>query len=489
MVFDEGMLIWSDLAGHLDPDDLKKAMWVPVSVKGDCADIIMADPCNPGLDKAIKDILQVGRLNKSLALPSDIIRIIEHHQDINPKFPTCSHRTTQAELRTYLADFRTLMSGHRTSMAKGRTGLAMIRTGLAFKAVILTMIKVFGIGYFIVPEIIGILIGLVFLVQGLSWYLPVRKLAHKRPSYKPTESTFGSSVLEMDRSEDMTTIHRVGPVDGAEDLRLGWHRLSPVMKRRFLATDRTDFAEERTALASFRTSMAQARTGLAFTRTGISLTGLGIGLWRMFTHSNGWWITFYAGLILAGTLMTLEGFYWYVPGRKAADWGLELIHKKQKSISIWDFMFTLFRRQMSAGELPATLYVKDSHAPGIWGTTGLALERTLIAERRNVKSRLRTIMARSRTGMAVIRTGVKLFAVGLGLLVYFGVGETAWAAFELFLIAAGLVLILDGSLWHFYAEREKNRLPYCTADMEIMLPDYGRPVSFWNKVVFGNDEL
>jgi len=482
--FSEDIEIPVDLAARLDLEDLKRSTWVPVAVNGEQADVIVADPGNPEVDEAIKKILKVRQLRKFVALPSDIIRIIEHNQDINPGFPPSSHRTVQAELRTYLADFRTLMSGHRTAMAKGRTGLAMIRTGLAFKAVILTMIKIFGTTYFIIPEMIGIGIGFVFLIQGLAWYLPIRKLAKKKPSYRPTESTFGSSVLEMRRHGEDVSIVRTNPVEGANTLRMGWNRLSPVMKRRFLATDRTDLAEERTALASYRTSMAQARTGLGFTRTGISLTGLGIGLWRIFPHSSTWWITFYSGLIFVGAIMTVEGFYWYIPGRKAAEWGLELIRKKQKNISIWDFMFSLFRGEMSAGELPATLSIDESHSPGIFGTTGLALERTLIAERRNVKARLRTIMARSRTGMAIIRTGANLFFVGVGLLAYFGTANRPWAVCEILLIIAGLILIGDGFSWHIYAEREKNRLPYCSSDMEIMMPNYACPTCFWEKVVF-----
>lgn len=487
--FNEDILIPRSLADSPDLglEGLKKTMWVPVSINENQADVIVVDPENPETDEAIKKILSVGQLNKSVALPADLIRIIEHNQDVNPKFPPSSHRTIQAELRTYLADFRTLMAGHRTSMAKGRTGLAMIRTGLAFKAVILTMINIFGIGYFIIPEMIGIVIGFVFLIHGLRWYLPVRKLAGKRPYYHPTDSTFGSTVLAMKRNGDDVSIDRTDPVEGADTLRLGWHRLSSVMKRRFLATDRTDLAEERTALASFRTSMAQARTGLAFTRTGISFTGLGIGLWRLSTHSNGW-IVFYVGLIFVGILMTMEGFYWYVPGRRAANWGLELIRKKRKNISIWDFMFKLFRNQVSAGELPATLFVGESHSPGIWGSTGLALERTLIAERRNVKARLRTIMARSRTGMAIIRTGTKLFVVGMGLLVYFGTVNRPWAVCEILIVIVSLILIVDGFSWHIPAERVKNRLAYCSSDMEIVIPDYSKPAFLWSKVVLNNDE-
>ncbi|NOY70366.1 MAG: hypothetical protein GXP53_12930, partial [Deltaproteobacteria bacterium] len=42
--FDEGIHIRDDLAECPDVDTLKKKMWIPVAVKGNSADIIMADP-------------------------------------------------------------------------------------------------------------------------------------------------------------------------------------------------------------------------------------------------------------------------------------------------------------------------------------------------------------------------------------------------------------------------------------------------------------
>ena len=486
--FHEGLLIPEAIASRLDLQALKGELWVPLSVNRGEAMVLVSDPQNDRLDETIKGRLAVERLKKTVALPTDIVRIIEHNQDVNPGFPPSAHRTIQAELRTRLADIRTLMAGHRTSMAKGRTGLAMMRTGLAFKAVILAMIKILGISYFLIPALIGIPLGLALFIQGLLWYLPVRSLAKTRPSYSITDSTFGSSILEMLKEGERIAIHRCESVKGADALRMAWNRLSPVMKRRFLAIDRTDLAEERTALASHRSFMAQGRTGLAFARTGISFIGLGIGLWRQFPLSGTAWIAFYSGLILVGTLMSFEGFLWYVRSRESGKKGLEIIESKQQEISIWHFMYKLFREELDAGELPTMLVIGESHLPGIWGTTGLALERTLIAERRNVKARLRTIMARSRTGMAMIRTGAKIFIVGFGLLAYFGAGNTAWTIGELALMLLGLLLVVDGFSWHLPAERTRREFPYCAADMEILIPDYSIPTQSWNKVVFSHDE-
>jgi uncharacterized membrane protein YidH (DUF202 family) len=344
-------------------------------------------------------------------------------------------------------------------------------------------LMVFGIGYAIVPEALLIGVGLLMTIDGLLC-LPPRKLAKKSLALPATESTFGTTVLETASSGDHPSVRRTRQVEGAGLLRSRWKSLSPVMRRRFLAIDRTDMAEERTILANYRTIMSRARTGLAFTRTGIASVGLGIALLRQFAF--GPWAIFDSALILAGTALTFEGFYWYFSGRQAGTKSLEDMEQITERKSIWDFMFPPINKRTSPGDLPATLFIQG--APGIWGTTGLALERTLIAERRNVKSRLRTFMARSRTGLALVRTGISIFSVGAGLLFYFGLSNLFWTVFNLILMAIGAVAIVDGFYWHFPAERVRIQFPYCFSDMEIALPDYGRPSSSWKKAVFSCDK-
>jgi hypothetical protein len=137
--------------------------------------------------------------------------------------------------------------------------------------------------------------------------LPPRKLAKKRFNCLPTESTFGTTFLELNSSGYHSWVTRTLPIEGADQLRARWNRLSPVMKRRFLAIDRTDLAEERTILANYRTIMARARTGLAFTRTGVASVGLGIALLRQFFSVP--LTLFDSALIFIGTILTLEGYY------------------------------------------------------------------------------------------------------------------------------------------------------------------------------------
>ena len=261
--------------------------------------------------------------------------------------------------------------------------------------------------------------------------------------------------------------------------------MSPVMRRRFLASDRTDLAEERTMLARYRTIMALARTGLAFTRTGIAFAGLGIAFLRHF--HTGPWTVFDITLISIGVIMAAEGLYWYWPGRHAGVEGFETVKEKGEKSSIWDFVFPFAHKHPGTEDIYPKLAVKSSYSPGIWATTGLALERTLLAERRNVMARLRTVMARSRTGLAFIRTGMSVAAVGSGLLVYFGTAGFMWVVLDVVLIISGMVFVADGIYWHVPAETIKKQFPYCFGDMEIIMPDYGVPARYWQKVVFSND--
>ena len=518
--YDEMLTIPADILHRPDLDHLTEMLWFPLAVRQREAWVIASNPGDPALATAARESLKVDSLHFLVALPADVRHLIENQRDTNPGFPASAGRTALARLRTWLAEQRTMLARYRTALAKGRTGLAFMRTGLAFISIALVLLRIFGVGLLNVLEVVLLIAGLMMTIDGLKWYLPVRKMTkirvdpgsaenafeteilaidgikHPRSNeketkirdvYAPTEATFGTTILEFIPGKEQMAYRRTPPIAGAEALRLHWNRLTPVMRRRFLANDRTDLAEERTFLANFRTIMARARTGLAFTRTGIAFSGLGIALLRQFPTSA--WNIFDFLLIFSGIAMTMEGFYWYIPGRKTTGESADKIKRVSRKISIWDFIFRPFHKRLHLDDLPPTLAIKGSHAPGIWGTTGLALERTLIAERRNVKSRLRTIMARSRTGMSFIRTGSGFFSVGMGLQVYFGSANLLWSLHNITLMLIGMILILDGFYWHLPAEKTKKEFPYCFADMEIMFPDYAQPLSFWKKVVFSHDDL
>jgi uncharacterized membrane protein YidH (DUF202 family) len=487
MEYDENIVASHFITKRMDMDRQKSALWFPLSVTEERAEVITYDPDYPQLAEDIRKTLQVDRIDYLVALPSDLIRIIENSYDLNPHFPPSGGRTPLAKVRTFLAERRSLMACYRTSLSKGRTGLAFIRTGVSFMAVALVLLRILGIGYLTIFEALLFAAGVVMTVDGLVWYVPARKISGKKLSCASTESTWGTTVLGVSNPGSDPVFTRTEAVEGADVLRTGWRDLSPVMRRRFLASDRTDLAEERTNLSCYRTIMARARTGLAFTRTGIAFAGLGIALLRQFP--GGLWSIFYEALILTGFLMLMEGFYWYLPGRRAGRDGLASVIRTGEKTTIWDVIVPPAHKRHDGEGISSPLPLTRPSSPGIWATTGLALERTVLAERRNVMARLRTVMARSRTGMAFIRTGMSISGVGLALLAYFGTGNIAWTLFDSFLIIAGLALVADGLHWHVPADEIKGQFPYCFGDMEIVVPDYGRPACDWGKVVFRHEEL
>jgi len=486
--FDETVIVSQQIVRRMDMERLKRALWLPLSITEGKAEVIACYPDDPSVRDDIQKTLQVNTIDFKVALPVDLVRIIEHNQDLNPGFPAPAGRTPLAKVRTFLADRRSMLSYYRTALAKGRTGLAFQRTGLSFITIALVLFRIFGVGYLNVVEALLLVTGVIMTIDGMKWYLPARTIGNKRLDCSSTEPTGGSTALQVSNPGDDPVFLRSDKVEGAEKLRSGWNNLSPVMRRRFLASDRTDLAEERTTLACYRTLMARARTGLSFTRTGIAFIGIGIALLRQ--YHDGFWAALDGALIILGALMVAEGFYWYLPGRHAGARSSQAVKSSWDKPTIWDAVFPPVFKHGTFETMRLSLPpVKGFNSPGIWGTTGLALERTLLAERRNVMARLRTVMARSRTGMAFIRTGMSISAVGLGLLVYFGAANAWWTIFDVVLILSGLLFIADGLYWHIPAENTRKQFPYCYGEMEIAVPDYGTPSRSWKKAVFSHDDI
>lgn len=468
---------------HLDVAALKQEGWLPLS----CADgraKVLTCRAPDEVAAAVRQTLGVDELDFILTLPHDFRRVLENSCDLNPGFPLPAGRTPLARMRTYLAGRRSLLAHYRTLMAKSRTGLASVRTALSLMTIALLGVRIFGVGTLAALELPLFLFGAWIAQKSLRRYLPARRVKSRLPSCAGTVATGGSTVLAAENAADSPLFHRLPEVPGAATLRAGWTKLTPLMRRRFLASDRTDMAEERTTLACYRTRMAKVRTGLAFTRTGLAFFSLGFGLLRAFPASP--WRLFDLSLMAAGVLMVLEGFFWYTKGRAAGAEGLASVEQASQAATIWDFFFP---HPQSCPEEPGAVVlqtppVRRSHAPGVWATTGLALERTVLADRRNVMARLRTVMARSRTGMAFIRTGLSVLLIGIAFLVAFPAAGWLWHLLDWSLILAGSALVADGFYWTIPAERRRAELPYCFADIEIMLPDYGVPTRSWQKTVF-----
>jgi len=487
--YDEDLSASQSIMRRLDVERLKAELWMPLSVDEDSAEVIACRPDDIELLAGIRESLGVNEIRFLTATPADLTRIIENSWDLNADFPPSAGRTPLAKVRTYLAGVRTRYAVQRTSFARGRTGLALTRTGLAFVSIGVAFLRLFGGGWLLAMEIPLLVLGMAAIVDGLLWYVPARRESKEIFPYPPYDVPDDYSALEVSDPGGDMKFGRSSVVDSAGSLRDHWDALSPVERRRFLANDRTNLAEERTILAYLRTMMAKARTGLAFTRTGVAFAGIGIGFIRKF--NPGPWTAFDWGLIVVGVLMLAEGFYWYFPGRKAANAGMETVKQAGGTTPIWERIFPSICHFLAMKEHPAMQVPAEetSRQPGVWATTGLALERTVLADMRNAMSRLRTVMARSRTGMAFIRTGFSILAVGVGLLIYFGFGgeEVYWTAFDILLIVIGVYLIGDGLHWFVPAERIRRQLPYCYGDFEIQNSDYSEPKTSWNRTVFSDD--
>ncbi|MFQ6758192.1 DUF202 domain-containing protein [Desulfovibrionaceae bacterium CB1MN] len=89
--------------------------------------------------------------------------------------PASRERTHLARERNVLAAQRTIAGCYRTIYARARTGLAFIRTGVSFMSLGVGLIGYFGLGFKTFFDGMLIVIGLLMIVDGGLWYLPVRK--------------------------------------------------------------------------------------------------------------------------------------------------------------------------------------------------------------------------------------------------------------------------------------------------------------------------
>lgn len=89
--------------------------------------------------------------------------------------PASRERTHLARERNVLAAQRTIAGCYRTIYARARTGLAFIRTGVSFLSIGIGLIGYFGLGLKTFFDVTLIVIGLLMIIDGGLWYLPVRK--------------------------------------------------------------------------------------------------------------------------------------------------------------------------------------------------------------------------------------------------------------------------------------------------------------------------
>ena len=152
--FSEDFQAPREILHRLDLERLKTALWFPIALAQGKAEVIAYDPSSSRVLDEIRRTMDTDKIEFRVALPSDIIRIIENNQDVNPHFPPTSGRTQLAKVRTYLGYRRSQLASYRTSLSKGRTGLGFLRTGLSLIAISILLFRIFGPGYRAVIDLV-----------------------------------------------------------------------------------------------------------------------------------------------------------------------------------------------------------------------------------------------------------------------------------------------------------------------------------------------
>jgi len=89
--------------------------------------------------------------------------------------PASRERTHLARERNVLAAQRTVAACYRTIYARARTGLAFIRTGVTFISAGFGLLYYFAYSWLTAVDVLLIAAGFLMAIDGLLWYLPVRK--------------------------------------------------------------------------------------------------------------------------------------------------------------------------------------------------------------------------------------------------------------------------------------------------------------------------
>lgn len=238
-------------------------------------------------------------------------------------------------------------------------------------------------------------------------------------------------------------------------------------ERTGLAYWRNTMAHWRTRLACYRTDLAKGRTGLNVMRWGLGLITLVDALMRTHTigeNSVGYWL-----VLAVGLCVSVAGLSGYLKVRNsrmspprdqtlvevtgAVLFFLEDFHCLESDISSPSKKTMLGR----LGDLLSSYSTILTPFPAYRERIHLARERNVLAAQRTVDACYRTIAARARTGLSFLRTGVALSSLGIGLIRYFGFSPLT--IFDVLLVAAGLLMIMDGTLWYWPVRKEQAETP------------------------------
>ena len=239
-------------------------------------------------------------------------------------------------------------------------------------------------------------------------------------------------------------------------------------ERTGLAFWRNTMAHWRTRMACYRTDMAKARTGLAFLRWGLGTIALSNALLK--SKSIAYHPVLYFSVLAIGIVISFYGLPIYLNVRKSRltppghQTLVEVTGATIQFLENYHFIENAGVKRESQGTMLARMgdFLADYSTylmptPSSKTRTMFARERNVLAAQRTMAGCYRTIYARARTGLAFIRTGISFLSIGIGIISYFGFGLLT--SFNLWLIAAGLLLLIDGTLWYWPVRKEQAEIP------------------------------
>ncbi len=239
-------------------------------------------------------------------------------------------------------------------------------------------------------------------------------------------------------------------------------------ERTGLAFWRNTMAHWRTRMACYRTDMAKARTGLAFLRWGLGTIALSNALLK--SKSIAYNSVLYFSVLIIGIVIAFYGLPIYLnvrrsrmtpPGHQtlvevtgATIQFLENYHFLENTGVARESKGTMLARM---GDLLSDHSTYLNPTPSSKTRTMFARERNVLAAQRTIAACYRSVYARARTGLAFIRTGISFLSIGIGIISYFGFGLLT--SFNVWLIAAGLMMSVDGALWYWPVRKEQAEVP------------------------------
>ena len=239
-------------------------------------------------------------------------------------------------------------------------------------------------------------------------------------------------------------------------------------ERTGLAFWRNTMAQWRTRMACYRTDLAKARTGLAFLRWGLGTIAIANTLLK--SKNIAFHPVLYFSVLIIGIVISFYGLPIYLNVRKSRltppghQTLVEVTAATIQFLENYHFIENTGIKRETQGTMLARMgdYLADHSTylgptPSSKTRTMFARERNVLAAQRTIAACYRTIYARARTGLAFIRTGISFLSIGIGMLGYFGFGLLT--SFNIWLIGAGGLMLVDGMLWYWPVRKEQAEIP------------------------------